>query len=253
VTNVLGISGAAALALVAGAVIGLAFVGALIAAAVRRRGPRGPDIPAGMRPGPADEVLERRHLERVMGWGIVFTLFFAAWLPILWIREPTTNVGDENTLVQRSIDRGNTWFQVASEENPTGFGCAGCHGPQGEGGVTIFQEAEYPVPPLNNVCQRLTIDEPGGIRETIAQGREGTPMPSWSVRFAGPMNDQQILDLINHLVVLNEENVPPEENLCTNPSAALEEEGGTPSPEESPTQPGAPGAGESPTPEEAES
>ena len=46
------------------------------------------------------------------------------------------------------------------------------------------------------------------IQTTIMEGREGTPMPSWSVRFAGPMNDQQIQDLLNYLTEINKENVP---------------------------------------------
>ena len=44
-------------------------------------------------------------------------------------------------------------------------------------------------------------------------------MPSWSVRFEGAMNDQQIQDLINYIVELNIRNpeVAPENNLCLNP------------------------------------
>jgi hypothetical protein len=67
-------------------------------------------------------VLERRQLERVMGWGIVFTLFFAAWLPVYWFNEPTTNVDDEIHLGEHAVERGHMWFEVASEANPTGFG-----------------------------------------------------------------------------------------------------------------------------------
>ncbi len=66
------------------------------------------------------------------------------------------------------------------------------------------------------------------------QGREGTPMPSWSVRFAGPMNDQQIQDIIAYLISI-QEGVPAEENLCTNPAAAAETEAEEPASGPSPS------------------
>jgi hypothetical protein len=94
---------------------------------------------------------------------------------------------------------------------------------------------------LNDVCTRLTVEE---IRATIEQGREGTPMPSWSVKFAGPMNDQQISDLINYIVSIQQD-VPEDQNLCTNPAAAAEAEAeatGTPAAEPVATDTGAGGA-----------
>jgi mono/diheme cytochrome c family protein len=241
------------LALIAGALVALAFAGGLIAYAIRRRGPRGPDIPRGMRPGPPDEVLERRQLERVMGWGMLFVLFFAAWLPLYWLGEPNRNVQNEIELIERSTARGGQWFQIADEDNPTGFGCARCHGSEGQGGSVPFTTPDgetiaYTVPSLNDVCSRLTVDE---IRTTIEQGREGTPMPSWSVNFAGPMNDQQISDLILYVVSI-QEGVPQDQNLCTNPAAAAEAEAqaeatGTPAAEPVATDTATDGASPTPT------
>jgi len=250
----IAISAPAALALIAGGLIGLAFAGVLVMTALRNRGPRGPDIPEGMRPGPADEVLERRHVDRNMAWGVVFLAIISLWLPALWLAEPNQNVADAVELVGGSTERGEMWFQEAGEDNPTGFGCARCHGEEAEGGSVPFTAPDgsfipaYPVPPLNDVCGggatgHAQISEFEDIRQTIMQGREGTPMPSWSVRFAGPMNDQQVQDLLNYLIELNEEIVPEENNLCTNPGAAAGgEEGPTPGPTTSVT-PGAP-AGE---------
>ena len=193
-----------------------------------------------------------------MVWGVMFTLLFALWLPVLWLREPEQNVDDEIDLVSRSVHRGSLWFQVADEENPTGFGCERCHGPKGVGGQTIIfntpegEQVEVQPPSLNNVCSRLPIEGTGGIRETIMQGRPGTPMPSWSVRFAGPMNDQQIQDLVSYVVELNEKTIGAgKDNLCLNPPAEGETTttasptpgasptgGATPSP--APTTPGSP-------------
>jgi mono/diheme cytochrome c family protein len=250
----LALSTPATVALIAGVVLALAFVGGLIALALRRRGETGPDIPPGMRPGPADEVLERRQLEKVMGWGVVFVLFFALWLPFLWLREPAQNVDDEIDLIARSEERGSHWFQLSSEENPTGFGCARCHGEEAQGGSVPYTTSDgefipaYPVPALNTVCggpftghpQIKSVDD---IRNTIMMGREGTPMPSWSVRFAGPMNDQQIQDLITYLISI-QKGVPEDQNVCTNPEAATAAatpqpgpttSGASPAPEGSPT------------------
>jgi cytochrome c553 len=234
-TGLLAQSTAVTIALVAGVVVALAFVAALIVLAARRRGPSGPDIPPGMRPGPADEVLERSQLEKVMGWGILFVLIMALWLPALWLQEPDQNVDDGIELINRSEERGFQWFQLADEENPTGFGCARCHGAEGQGGTVPFtpegqETVLYPVPALADVCGRLTVDE---IRTTIEQGREGTPMPSWSIRYAGPMNDQQIIDLIEYIISIQE--LPEgQTNLCLNPPVAggEEEPAPAPSPEE---------------------
>jgi mono/diheme cytochrome c family protein len=248
-TAPLALSTTATLALIAAVAVGLAFAGGLVMLSLRRRGDQ-PDIPHGMRPGPADEVLERRHVERTMAWGVVFMAIIAVSVAWVWLREPDQNVDDAIELVVRAEERGERWFGVADEANPTGFGCARCHGPEAEGGSIPFLNAvtgefnpAYPVPPLNNVCARLTvadIDEPTNIRDTIMQGREGTPMPSWSVRFAGPMNDQQVQDLIAYLISI--QTVPDEENLCTNPAAAAEagaeEPAAGPSPDVTPGVPG---------------
>jgi mono/diheme cytochrome c family protein len=242
-TGLLALSTPATIALIAGVVIALAFVAGLIALTIRRRGDRGPDIPPGMQPGPADEVLERANLEKVMGWGVLFVAIVALWLPALWLREPGANVDDALELTSRSEERGGRWYQVADEENPTGFGCARCHGEQAEGGTVPFttpegETIEYAVPKLTDVCGGpdtghpliSTEDAVEDIRTTIEEGREGTPMPSWSVNYEGPMNDQQIIDLINHLLSI--QTVEGEQNYCLNPAAGAEEPAPTPSPTE---------------------
>ena len=45
-------------------------------------------------------------------------------------------------------------------------------------------------------------------------------MPSWSIRFQGALNDQQINDLVVYLVKMSSENVPFEDNVCLNPEAS---------------------------------
>jgi hypothetical protein len=56
------------------------------------------------------------------------------------------------------------------------------------------------------------------VYTTIEQGRG--QMPSWSIRFRGALNDQQINDIVNYIVsIQDEEQVPFERNVCTNPEA----------------------------------
>ena len=44
-------------------------------------------------------------------------------------------------------------------------------------------------------------------------------MPSWSIRYQGALDDQQINDILNYLVSMSSENVPFEDNICINPDA----------------------------------
>jgi mono/diheme cytochrome c family protein len=249
--GLVALSTIATLALIAGIVVAVAFAAGVVAITLRGRTRRGPDIPPAMKPGPADDVLERRSLDKIMAWGVVFTLIFALNVALVWLTEPATNVDDEIELVSRSVERGRLWFQVTSEENPTGFGCEACHGPEGTGGqVTPFtdpntgEQVMFPEPALNDVCTRRPIEGDGGIREIIMEGSPGTPMPSWSVRFAGAMHDQQIQDLINYIVEINEKTIGAgPDNQCLNPPT----ESGAETPGEGGEETPSPGATETPT------
>ena len=44
-------------------------------------------------------------------------------------------------------------------------------------------------------------------------------MPSWSIRYQGALDDQQINDIVNYLVYMSSKNVPFEDNICINPDA----------------------------------
>jgi mono/diheme cytochrome c family protein len=59
-------------------------------------------------------------------------------------------------------------------------------------------------PPLNTVMLRYHQDpdptKPNQeVRNIITYGRQNTPMPAWGLAGGGPMNDQQISDLIAYL------------------------------------------------------
>ena len=93
-------------------------------------------------------------------------------------------------------------------------------------------EAALAYPPnLTNICAGPFGDPPHNailsqedIYQVIEEGRGA--MPSWSIRFLGALNDQQINDLVVYLVETSSENVPFEDNVCLNEEAsarALEE------------------------------
>jgi plastocyanin len=210
----------------------------------RRRG--GPDIPSGMRPGPADADLEKPTLERLQAWGILLIVIMAVWIPVYWLREAKANEQDLITLQQQSIERGRLTTMPGSEENQLGFNCERCHGKELAGGLNVYNGAIVQVPNLQTVCGGAAYGHPlitgtDDIVNTIAQGREGTDMPSWSVLYKGAMNDLQIQDLVNYIISI--QTVPDSDNLCTNPNAAA----ASPSPSPSASASASPSTSPSPS------
>lgn len=192
---------------------------------------QGPDIPDAMRPGPADAALETPLLQKLQGWGVVLVAFMAVWMPYTWLREPSENLKQDEELKTAAISRGERAVQLFSEENQLGVGCVRCHGPELRGGV-IQVGADYAYPPnLTNLCAgpfgnppHSAIYSTEDIYQVLREGRGA--MPSWSIRYQGALDDQQINDLVNYLVFQSSENVPFEDNVCLNPDAsarALEE------------------------------
>ena len=213
---------------IGGAVIVLFLLGlAYVSRGARRRaaGPL-PDIPAVMRPAPPDADLEKPRLEKLQGWALASFLFMAVWIPVVWLIEPSANQTQERSLTQESVFRGAREVELFSENNILGVGCVRCHGPGLAGGKNLFNGALVPVPNLQQVCGGpntvglpVPIHNSDDLRNIIMEGIPGTDMPSWSIRFAGGLDDQQIEDLVDYLVTMNEKNVPFKENVCTNSNA----------------------------------
>ena len=191
-----------------------------------RRREAAPDIPRAMRPGPSDPDLETPLLHKLQGWGVLLVVFFVVWVPATWLFEPSTNLDQERALLADSIHRGELAVQEFTEENQGGIGCVRCHGPELRGGLIADATTGTPIqtPDLTTVCGGPFTGHPliYGLRDiytVVDQGR-GRIMPSWSIRFAGPLNDQQINDIVNFIVsVQDEAQVPFDKNLCINPEA----------------------------------
>lgn len=186
----------------------LALLGWVASAAIKRRSAA---VPPGLRPGPSDEELERRSSVNYVRWGALATLFLALFLPVYWFREPTRLDLKADQFVEESIARG------ARQYGANGANCASCHGAEGEGGVRTFrvgdQQLPYAEPPLKYMFARYQAAgrNPEEIRQilrdAIERGRPGTPMPTWSLEFGGPLNSQQVQDLVNYVESIQE--VPP--------------------------------------------
>ena len=223
----LGLSQAQGIVLAVGGAIFVAIAGAILV--LRGRARQEADIPNAMRPGPSDPDLETPLLQKLQGWGVVLVLFFVIWMPAVWLLEPEQNLDQEQDLTDDAIARGAAAVQLFTEENQGGVGCVQCHGPTREGSLilnTLAPDAPNdvgPTPNLTTVCGGPFTNHPliYGLRDiytTIEQGRG--LMPSWSIRYAGALGDQQINDIVNYLVsVQDEEQVPFEHNVCTNPEA----------------------------------
>ncbi|MEO8475592.1 MAG: cytochrome c [Actinomycetota bacterium] len=213
-----------------GGILLLVFGGALVLTAglalyLRGRSKeQAPDIPRAMRPGPSDAALETPVLHKLMGWGVVLVAFFAIWIPFTWLREPSANLQQEEDLKTQAIYRGSRAMLLFSEENQLGVGCVRCHGPELRGGVIQAGEGYAYPPNLTNICAGnlgnpahnaiASIDD---IYQVLYEGRGY--MPSWSIRYQGALDDQQINDIVNYLVDMSSENVPFEDNVCLNPVA----------------------------------
>ncbi len=88
------------------------------------------------------------------------------------------------------------------------FGCEVCHGVEGVGGVATYtltdplnpdalpKQVVWTAPALNTAMLRYRKEE---VRNILVYGRPGTPMPAWGVKGGGPLNDQQIDDLLAYL------------------------------------------------------
>lgn len=154
----------------------------------RPRRSRQEPTPANFSRGDPDSVLEGPRLHRMLVWALASSVFIAGFLVIYLVVEPFREASYANAFLDRSVERGKFQFTDAGGAN-----CASCHGPDGGGGFAATNP-DWPAPPLRNVFHRFSRDE---IQAIVERGRPGTPMPSWHIRFGGPLNDQQIDDIVN--------------------------------------------------------
>jgi mono/diheme cytochrome c family protein len=173
----------------------------------------------------ADDELEGRRLERVLGWSLVFVLIVAVSLPVYFLIEPERQVKAEEGFLEQSVERGAILFannQSPSYDATKSLLCANCHGVHGEGGAAPFvlqpeadvclkkqnqgkaavpeclpKQVSWQAPALNTALLRFDTDQ---LTQIITYGRPGTPMPAWGVASGkGVLNEQGVNDLVNYI------------------------------------------------------
>ncbi len=156
-----------------------------------------------------DDALEGPRLEQAQKWALAMLAVVVIGLPLYWLDEPSRQAGAAVGFDKRAAQRGFVLFQPSSSSVPEGnighFGCGGCHGTEGEGGVTAFaltgadgtsRSVQWAAPALDTVLLRFTEEE---VNTIITYGRANTPMPAWGTAGGGPMNEQQVTDIIEYL------------------------------------------------------
>ena len=156
---------------------------------------------------PDDEELEGRRLEKVQAFGVLMLLVMALVLPVYWMLEGGRRSGAETSFSEQSVARG---ASLAAEQE-----CTDCHGADLGGarfapvvldiGNQVADRDSFVInttweaPSLDDVFTRFdtdaeTLDEVSEVRQILVYGRG--VMPSWGLEGGGPLNDQEIDDLV---------------------------------------------------------
>jgi mono/diheme cytochrome c family protein len=152
----------------------------------------------------SDEELEGPKLERTQIFGVAMLVVIGVGLPLYWIGEPGRQAGAIEGYNKRFASWGSEDFAPTAEG---GFNCAGCHGGmQATGGSAPYTITDpntgevvsvtWLAPALNTVMYRFSEDE---VRYIINYGRPFSPMSPWGTVGGGPMNEQQVQNVIDYL------------------------------------------------------
>jgi mono/diheme cytochrome c family protein len=176
-------------------VAGILWLGLMVVSALRNRG--GEEVAPNLRPGIDDQQLETKRLETGQKVAIACSAFLAISLPLYFLGETNRQEGFVEEFAHESVERG----EHLVEE----FGCFDCHGPLGVGGTASFVEKRsgvavtWTAPSLDDVLLRYDEDE---LNFWVTFGRGNTPMPAWGLAGGGPMNEPQVVDVVNYLATI---------------------------------------------------
>ncbi len=162
------------------------------------------ELAANRKPYLDDEGLEGPRLDRVLTWGLISLTLIGLGLPLYWLAEPGRQAGAVEDFDEVFASRGEGLFAATADG---GFNCAGCHGGlAGVGGEVPYtltdpetgqlRQVSWYAPSLNDVTLRMTDEQ---IYDVLVYGRPFSPMPAWGLEGGGPMNDQQLDNLIAYL------------------------------------------------------
>ena len=177
------------------------------------------ELATNRKPYLSDEELEGPKLDRALTWGLVSMAIIAVGLPLYWLAEPGRQSGAIENFESTFVARGEALFAATAQG---GFNCAGCHG--GNAGIggevpytltlpvldaeglpvlgpdgtpqNVLRQVSWKAPALNVATLRWTDEQ---LQEILTYGRPFSPMPAWGIDGGGPMNAQQIDNLIAYL------------------------------------------------------
>ena len=150
--------------------------------------------PANLTPFVTDDEMESKRLNGVLVAALVVTALLAIVMPVYYLNESSRQEAAAHKFDEIAVERGEHWYEE--------FGCGDCHGDHGGGGGAPWVEARsglstvWVAPALDDILFRFDDDE---VRYWLVWGRQGSPMPGWGVEGGGPLNSQQIDELIAFL------------------------------------------------------
>lgn len=177
-------------------IVALGAIGwfAYLVGAGSRRDRKDP-VPANLSVSQTDDEMETKRLDRSLVGAVVSAAFLTLAMPIYYLGELDRQEGFVEEFGDASLERGHhVWDE---------FGCGDCHGVAAGGGVAAFLEersqvnvAGWAAPALDDIFYRYDRDE---VRFWTVYGRANSPMPPWGLDGGGPLNSQQIDDLLNYI------------------------------------------------------
>ncbi|MFP5225766.1 MAG: c-type cytochrome [Actinomycetota bacterium] len=191
----------------------LLLIGGLLYVTARGeiKGKRKARIPAAMRPGSSDADLEKSVIERYLLVGALTALGIAIWMPLYWLKEPSRLAGKQQFFLEREVAEGQDLYLSL---------CSTCHGQEAQGSPrTVFidgKQFQYAEPPLKYAYSRYRQagrneeDITQLLHDAIARGRPGTPMPTWSLAYGGPLNSAQVENIMLWLQSIQEDFPKPD-------------------------------------------
>lgn len=174
------------------ALAAIAWLAFLVANSIRGRGKE--EVAPNLAPGITDDTLESKRLDKTLASAVVLSGILALSLPIYFISEQNRQEGFVEEFDEVALERGAHLYEE--------FQCGVCHGTNGGGGVAAFVEKRsginvaWSAPAINSVFYRY---DPEEVRFWIVYGRANSPMPAWGLEGGGPMNEQQVDELMEYL------------------------------------------------------
>jgi hypothetical protein len=208
---VLAIDTFRSIGLVVAAVTVAAFIALWIRNIVKARKELGAEIEVApnRRPYLADEELEGPKLDRSLSIALVLLALVSVGLPLYWLGEPGRQEGAVETF-QRTFERRGGGLYAE------GAACAACHVAQGAGGQTSYvlrdahgqfvANALWYAPALDRILHLYDRSEVAFI---INFGRPGSPMAAWGAPGGGPLNEQQVDNLIDYMATWQRQSLDP--------------------------------------------